>query len=53
MLHFIGKSPQAHLERYIAHSLSAPFDIDTERIEPNLLSDARIVLHDIQLKHNT
>eukprot|EP00977_Amphora_coffeiformis_P028203 scaffold34898_cov99-Amphora_coffeaeformis.AAC.1 len=50
MLHFIGKSPQAHLAGYNAHSLSALFDIDPERITSNLLSNASIVLHDVQLK---
>ena len=50
MLHFVGKSPQAHLASYLAHLLSALFDIDPELIESNLLSNAKIVLHDVHLK---
>lgn len=43
-------SPKAYLASFLAYALSTLFDVDPKLIESNLLSDAKIVLRNVQLK---
>ena len=47
------KGPKAILSSAIANALEEYFTVDASTIESNLLSDARIVLRNVQLKEQT
>eukprot|EP00980_Cylindrotheca_fusiformis_P002409 scaffold570_cov92-Cylindrotheca_fusiformis.AAC.1 len=44
------KGPKEHISKAIASNLGTYFEVDQKRIESKLLSDAKIVLHDVRLK---
>ena len=50
MLSGLFKSPKRILATNVAKALAQYFEVDPETVESNLLSDTKIVLHDLLLK---